>query len=117
MPPRFVEIVDVGAEASSTIAALLHSGQNALSSLNFDFSRYINENTTDALVAALQHYNLTLDAIPKDWNLNFSVPNEDAPEGRSKNYLLIGLAVVLARELIVTWRVSCLLSRHSLYKK
>ena len=117
MPPRFVEVVDVGAEASLTVAAMLASGQRALHSLSFDVSQYLNENTTDALIAALHSYNLTLDAIPVEWDLNFTVPHQLTPDGRAKYYLIVGMALMITRELIVAWRVRCLLRRCSLHKK
>lgn len=118
MPPRFVEVVDVGAEASSTIAALLASGRSLWGGLSFNVSQYINENTTEELVAALRDYNLTLDAIPTEWDLkiNMTVPDEYVPEGRARQYLLAGAGLILARELVIAWRVRRMLRQFGLHK-
>ena len=40
--PRFVEVVDVSAEASSTIASLLASGESLAGRLAFNVSEYLN---------------------------------------------------------------------------
>lgn len=60
--PRFVEVVDVSAEASSTVAALLASGQGLVGKLSFNVSEYLNTSYgRDVLLSTLTAYNVTPD--------------------------------------------------------
>ena len=106
MPPRFVEVVEVGAEASETIAQLLAIGHGWVSGLSFDLSLYFNETTFDTLREKLAEYNITAAQIPEDWRLrfedaNFTLSEEYVPEGRARYYLAAGLSLIVARELVV----------------
>jgi len=122
MPPRFSEVVDVGAEASLTVAALLARGQGYVGQLSFNISDYITNTTSGAFASALERYNLTLDAIPSDWGealreagLNLTAPEEYVPEGTALTYLLTALALFVSRELYVRWRVGRMLRKYGMH--
>lgn len=115
MPARFVEVVDVGAEASSTVAALLASGQGLVGTLSFNLSDYVNASCGgDALREALALYNVTLDwdawrqfawAGPLGVALNITAPDVAPPPTTARHMLLVGASIWAARELYVRWRV------------
>ncbi|MGZ0213739.1 MAG: hypothetical protein ACKVI4_14805 [Actinomycetales bacterium] len=123
MPTRFVEVVDVGAEASSTVASILARGAGLAGKLSFDVTDYLNETTTDSLWQALAAYNVTIDALPTDLGdalraagLDLTDPVEYVPEGRARTYMLTSLALVVTRELYVRWRVRRLLRGHGMHE-
>ena len=122
MPPRFVEVVDVAAEASASVAGLLASGHGLWGGLSFNLTDYLNESTTDALWEALAAYNVSVDALPNDLGdalraagLNITASEEYVPEGRARAYMLTGLSLLLTREMYVRWRVSRLLRGHGMH--
>ena len=122
MPPRFVEVVDVSAEATSTVAALLASGRGLVGQLSFNLTDYLNNTSTDALWAALAAYNVSADALPADLGemlraagLNITAPEEYVPEGRARTYFLTSLALFASRELFVRWRVRRMLRGHGMH--
>ena len=122
MPPRFVEVVDVSAEASSTIAMLLARGSGLVRDLSFNVSDYLNSTTADTLWETLAAYNLTIDALPNDLGdalraagINVTSPEEYVPEGRARVYMVTGLTLLLTRELYVRWRVGRMLRGHGMH--
>lgn len=112
MPPRFVEVVDVGAEASSTIAALLASGRELSNpSTWFNVSDYINVTSIESLRTALTTYNITLDSLPLGWEtapwgglvavaLNATAPDVAPMPSHARQLVAVALAIVAARELV-----------------
>ena len=124
MPPRFVEVVDVGAEASSTIAALLERGSGIIGQLSFNVSDYLATNASAAgLWEALAAYNVSIDALPRDLGdalraagVNITSPEDYVPEGRARTYLLTGLTLLVTRELFVRWRVTRLLWERGMHR-
>lgn len=124
MPTRFVEVVDVGAEASSTVASVLASGASLAGKLSFNVTDYLNDTTVDTLWQALAAYNVSVDALPTDLGealrvAGFNMTNlnqEYVPEGRARAYMLTSLALVLGRELYVRWRVKRLLRGHGMHE-
>lgn len=124
MPPRFVEVVDVGAEASSTIAALLARGSGLVGQLSFNASDYFTTNASAAaLWDALAVYNVSVDALPRDLGealraagLNVTSPEDYVPEGRARVYMLTGLTLLFTRELFVRWRVKRLLRERGMHR-
>ena len=122
MPPRFVEVVDVSAEASSTIAMLLARGSGLVRDLSFNVSDYLNSTTADTLWETLAAYNLTIDALPNDLGdalraagINVTSPEEYVPEGRARVYMVTRLTLLLTRELYVRWRVGRMLRGHGMH--
>jgi hypothetical protein len=122
MPPRFAEVVDVSAEASSTIATLLARGGDLVGRLSFNVSDYLNASTADALWDTLLAYNLSVDTLPADLGealraagINVTAPEEYVPEGRARTYFLTSLALFASRELYVRWRVSRMLRGHGMH--
>lgn len=122
MPARFAEVVDVGAEASGTVAALIASGRGVAGQLSFNLTQYFNLHDTDSLWQALSSYNVTLDTIPADWaealhaaGLNVTAPDEYVPEGRARFYLTAGLTLMLTRELYVRWHVRRMLKARGMH--
>ena len=122
MPARFVEVVDVSAEASSTIATLLARGGDLVGSLSFNVSDYLNATTADALWDTLTAYNLSTDVLPADLGealraagINVTAPEEYVPEGRARTYMLTSLALFVSREVYVRWRVARLLRGHGMH--
>jgi len=122
MPARFVEVVDVSAEASSTIATLLARGSGLVGQLSFNISDYLNGTTVDALWDTLAAYNVSTDALPADLGealraagIRVDAPEEYVPEGRARAYMLTGLALLMSRELYVRWRVSRMLRGHGMH--
>ncbi|MGZ0213953.1 MAG: hypothetical protein ACKVI4_15875 [Actinomycetales bacterium] len=123
MPARFAEVVDVGAEASGTVAALIASGRGFAGQLSFNLTRYFDSlHDTDSLWQALSSYNVTLDTIPTDWaealraaGLDVAAPDEYVPEGRARFYLTAGLVLLLTRELYVRWHVRRMLKAHGMH--
>ena len=125
MPARFVEVVDVSAEAASTLSVLLTRGGGLVGNLSSALHDYINATNASTLWAALANYsNLTVDDMPTHWqtalqdmgmNVTLS-PDELAPEGRARNYLLTALVLVVSRELFVRWRVGRMLRAHGVHK-
>ena len=123
MPPRFVEVVDVGAEASSTIAALLARGGGLVGQLSFNVSDYFTTNASAAaLWEALAAYNVSADALPRDLGdalraagINVTSPEDYVPEGRARTYMLTGLTLLVTRELFVRWRVMRLLWERGMH--
>ena len=119
--PRFVEVVDVTAEASSTIASLLASGQGLVGKLAFNVSDYLNTSYgRDALLSTLAAYNATPDWDDFQWarlasTLNITQTEELAPRGAARHMLLLGLALMGTRELIVRWRVSRMMRKYGHY--
>lgn len=116
--PRFVEVVDVSAEASSTIAALLASGQGLVGKLSFNVTDYLNSTYgRDALLAQLGAYNIT-----PNWDdyqfvslasaLNITPPDVPAPRGAARHLLLVGILMLMSREAILRWRVKRLLRMY-----
>ena len=118
--PRFVEVVDVTAEASSTIASLFASGQGLVGHLSFNVSDFIFSNHgRERLMSTLAAYNATPDWDDWQWvrladSLNITrVPsNVPPPRGPARHLLLIGLVLVLVRELVLRWRVRCILQKY-----
>jgi len=116
--PRFVEVVDVSAEASSTIAALLASGQGLVGKLSFNVTDYLNSTYgREALMEQLGAYNITPNWDDFQWasladTLNISAPDVPAPQGAARHLLVIGIAMLLSRELVLRWRVKRLLMRY-----
>lgn len=122
MPPRFAEVVDVSAEASSTIAILLARGGDLAGQLSFNVGDYLNSTTADALWDTLAAYNLSATSLPTDLGealraagVNVTSPEEYVPDGRARTYLLASLALVVSREVYVRWRVSRLLRGHGMH--
>ena len=105
MPQRFVEVVDVAAEASSTLASLLASGRGAVEALNLSYGG-------DALRDALSFYNVKENKIP--WlepiaeALGGTTPR---PAGTSKALLLAGVGIILIREFYIQLYVRAMLRR------
>jgi hypothetical protein len=116
--PRFVEVVDVSAEASSTIAALLASGQGLVGKLSFNVTDYLNSTYgREALMKQLGVYNITPNWDDFQWvgladSLNISAPDVPAPRGAARHLLIVGLAMLMSRELVLRWRVTRLLRRY-----
>jgi hypothetical protein len=123
MPPRFAEVVDVGAEASSTIATLLARGSGLVGQLSFNVSDYLPTNASAALLwDTLASYNVSEAGLPHDLGaalraagVNVTSPEDYAPEGRARCYILTGLVLLLTRELFVRWRVKCLLRERGIH--
>ena len=118
--PRFVEVVDVGAEASSTIASLLAAGQGLVGKLSFNISDYVNSTNPQSLLDAFAEYNLTIDALPTDYlawaeSINLTNHKEYVPVGRARHYLLIGLTILAVREMYVRVRTTKLLRQHGIH--
>ena len=118
--PRFVEVVDVGAEASSTLASLLAAGHGLVGKLSFNISDYINSTNPQALLDAFAQYNLTIDALPVEYlawaeSINLTAHQDYVPVGRSRHYLLIGIAILVAREMYVRVRTTKLLRQHGIH--
>lgn len=117
MPPRFVEVVDVTAEATSTIATLLARGSGLVGQLSFNASDYISSNASITLLwETLAAYNVSVDALPSDLGavlraagVNMSAHEEYVPDGRARAYMLTGLTLLATREMFVRWRVNRLL--------
>ena len=119
--PRFVEVVDVSAEASSTIAALLASGQGLVGKLSFNITDYLNSTyDRDALFEQLRAYNITptFEELPIALvnALNITPADLPPPRGAARHLLLIGLLMLVSREAILRWRVKRLLSRYGHHK-
>jgi len=126
MPARFAEVVDVGVEASGTVAALLASGKGLVGQLSFNLTDYLGAagdlGSAEALWNALATYNVTLDTLPDDWadalraaGVNVTSADALVPEGRARVYLTTGLALMLTRELYVRWRVRSMLRAHGMH--
>ena len=123
MPARFVEVVDVGVEASSTVAALLARGQGLAGQLSFNVSDYLQTNASlELLLQALASYNVSADALPRDLGealraagLNVTSAEDYVPEGRARVYMLTGLTLLVTRELFVRWRVNRLLRDRGMH--
>jgi len=123
MPTRFVDVVDVGAEASSTVAWLMANGAGLAGTLSFNITDYLNETTVDSLLNAIAMYNVSADALPTDLGqalraagLDVGAPAEYVPEGRARAYMLASLALLLTREVYVRWRVKRLLHGHGMHE-
>lgn len=116
--PRFVEVVDVTAEASSTVAALLASGKGFVGTLSFNVSRYLNTSYgREVLLSTLNAYNVTPDWDDWEWvkladSLDIMPPKVPAPHGAARHLLLMGIAMLILREVVVRWRVKCLLRKY-----
>lgn len=115
--PRFVEVVDVSAEASSTIASLLASGQDLVGKLSFNVSDYLNGTYgQETLMEQLRAYNVSLEfgdlPITLINALNITPAEVPPPKGAARHFLLFGLALLASRELIVRWRVRRLLRKY-----
>jgi hypothetical protein len=122
MPARFAEVVDVRAEASDTVAALIASGRGVAGQLSFNLTQYFALRDTESLWRALSSYNVTLDTLPTDWaealraaGVNVASPDEYVPEGRARFYLTAGLALMLTRELYVRWHVRRVLKARGMH--
>lgn len=66
MSPRFVEILDVGAEANSLFRSMAVATSGVASELQHNLTRYINAtaNTVDSrLVSVLESYNVSKDDV------------------------------------------------------
>ncbi len=119
--PRFVEVVDVAAEASSTIAALLASGREFTNPYAwFNVSEFLNATSIDSLRSAFAQYNVTLDSLPDGWRdwatggligaaLDVVAPDVPKMPSHARQLILLALAIVVVREL-----VAHLLARRSL---
>lgn len=125
MPARFVEVVDVGAEATSTISTLLSRGQGLVGQLSFNVSDYLNNSNASAalLWETLASYNVTADLLPRDLGdalraagCNITAPEDYVPEGRARTYMLAGLTLLVTRELYVRWRVKRLLRQRGMHR-
>ena len=115
--PRFVEVVDVSAEASSTIAALLASGQGLVGKLSFNISDYLNTtHGQEALYEQFRAYNFTpsFDELPAGLvsALNLTATDVPAPQGAARHLLLVGLAMLLSREVVLRWRVARMVRKY-----
>ena len=126
MPARFVEVVDVGVEASSTVAALLASGRGVVGQISFNLTEALGlgENATpsDVLWSALEAYNVTFDTLPTDWaealraaGLDITTHDAYVPVGRARVYLGAALVLVLTREAFVRWRVRRMLKAYGMH--
>lgn len=119
--PRFVEVVDVSAEAATSIASLLASGSGLVNKLSFNVSDYLN--TTygrDTLLATLSAYNVTPDWDDFQWagiagSINLTAPDVPAPRGAARHLLLFGLCLLLSREAVLRWRVRRVLRKYGHY--
>ena len=115
--PRFVEVVDVSAEASSTIASLLASGQGLVGKLSFNITDYLNTtHGQEALYEQFRAYNITpnFEELPSVLinALNITAPDVPAPHGAARHLLLFGILMLGSREVVVRWRVSRLLRKY-----
>jgi hypothetical protein len=128
MPARFVEVVDVGAEASSTLASLLAQGQALVGTLSFNLSNYLNASSVniDSLREAFSAYNITVDSLPddwRDWALNGSIGaalNQTGVEipslhGSARRLVFAGVALIIAREIYVQWSTRRVLNRYGVH--
>ena len=123
MPPRFVEVVDVQAEASQSLAVLLARGVDLATALSYNVTDYLNStNTTWLWERIAQYNNLTIDAVPAEWlttlerlGVNTSAPEQYVPEGHARGYMLAALLLVVSREVYVHWRVKRLLRVHGIH--
>lgn len=123
MPARFVEVVDVSAEASSTIATLLARGSGLVGQLSFGLGDYLETNASAALLwKTLASYNVSVDALPRDLSdalraagADITFSEDYVPEGRARAYILTGLTLVVTRELYVRWRVKQLLRERGVH--
>lgn len=128
MPVRFVEVVDVQAEASGLLASLLANGHAITHSLSFNFSDYLNTSsvTVDALREAFAIYNLTIDSLPVGWSdtavgavvaaaLNQAVVEVPPLQGSARQLIIAGLAMIVSREVVVQWLTRSLLRRHGVH--
>ena len=118
--PRFVEVVDVGAEASSTLASLLAAGHGLVGKLSFNFTEYINSTNPQDLLIAFAKYNLTIDALPAEYlewaqSINLTAHQDYVPVGRSRHYLLFGIAILVVREMYVRVRTRKLLRQYGIH--
>ena len=124
MPPRFVEVTDIGAEAASVLGDWLSRGNGALRNLSGDLTQYLIATTMDAVLTRLAEYhNISRSGIPDEWydrlqavGINASAPEEFVPEGRARMYILTAVVLVLTREVFVRWRVRRLLNKHGIHK-
>lgn len=128
MPARFVEVVDVGAEASGVVASLLSRGTGWVGQLSFNISDYIDGSTVsvDRLREAFATHNITLDSLPDDWRewainstigaaLNQTASEVPPLEGNARHLIATGMAMILVRELYVQWKLRILLKRHGVH--
>ena len=111
--PRFVEVVDVGAEASSTIASLLASGQGLVGKLSFNITDYINTTyDRDTLLEKLAFYNVTELPASLVSALNLTEHEEYVPIGRARQYLLVAIALFALREVYMRVRIRKVLKQY-----
>lgn len=123
MPPRFAEVVDVAAEASSTIATLLARGGGIVGQLSFNASEYFSSNASIALLwDTLAEYNISVHTLPRDLGdalraagVNVTSSEEYVPVGSARAYMLTGATLILTRELFVRWRVKRLLRERGVH--
>ena len=128
MPARFVEVVDVGAEASGVVASLISKGQGWVGQLSFNISDYINGSTmsVERLREAFATHNITLDSQPDDWRewainstigaaLNQTAVDVPPLEGNARHLITTGLAMILVRELYVQWKLRILLKHYGVH--
>lgn len=125
MPPRFVEVVDVGAEATSTLASLLERGYALSDHLGWqNITSYLTRNDSLNILNTLHYYNVSLDALPAQ--LHAAIVNANAsftdvgqyapPPGRARTYMLVALLLVVTREVFVRWSVKRVLKQHGLHR-
>lgn len=116
MPARFVEVVDVAAEASDTLAQLFANGRGWAGMLSFNISDYLNATTgVDALKQAFAAYNAT-----PDWEqlgllglaMNMTPAELHTPRGPARNFLSMGLLLLLTRELYIYVATRSILRRY-----
>lgn len=108
---RFVEVVDVGAEASSTLAALLASGRGLSNPYAwFNASDYVNV-SIGALRNVFTLRNTTLDTFATGWRnwavgglagaaLDALTPNIPSIPDHARQLLLAAVLIVVLREFV-----------------
>lgn len=128
MPARFVEVVDVGGEASGVVASLLSNGQGLVEQISFNISDFIDGSTMSVarLREAFATHNTTLNSLPDDWKewainstigaaLNQTAVKVPPLEGNARHLISTGLAMIFVRELYVRWKLHILLKRYGVH--
>lgn len=125
MPQRFVEVLDVSAEAASVINQLASRAGGIASNLKFNVSNYINAtaNSFDAsLVLMLEKYNVSKDDIFEAMellNLNMSnttLANIERPKPIPMYLMAFGSLLIATHLVIVHVGSRRLLAQYGHYK-
>lgn len=109
MPPRFVEVLDVGSEASSILTQLASRATEFASEVRVNVSQYINATTGEYDVNLLsflsERYNISTDDVLSTLtalNLtNSTLAQVPPPTGMAGWLILAGACVLLARAIVV----------------